>query len=263
MDQDRHHPVGLAAEPDLLRPHATHGHGVHRLEVTGVGDQVDLDVAAHSRVVGAGGALVVLHVARPQDAPGVDVLEAGEELPRRPVDDIEHDVQPAAMTHGDDHLLGLAPGGPAEALHQERDEGRQSLDGEALVADVPGLQQLLEGLGPDQVLEDVAGVELRRIGLHALRHPRSAVRIGDVHELGGQGAAVPGPGLLDTFALGGEVGVGLGLEAPEPVEIGLQIAPAAVGVEDSVVRHGTRAYRHACGGAVTGTVLPRRPRRKG
>ena len=53
----------------------------------------------------AGGAHVVLHVAAAQDAAGVDVFEFGEDLGGRSAEGVDHDVEAAAMAHGEDGAL--------------------------------------------------------------------------------------------------------------------------------------------------------------
>ena len=50
----------------------------------------------------AGGAHVVLDVAAAEDAARVDVFELGEDLGGRAADGVGHDVEAAAMRHGDD-----------------------------------------------------------------------------------------------------------------------------------------------------------------
>ena len=83
VEEDRHHlPPRVAAAPRLLGAHPADGDRIDRLEVAGVGDQVDRQLAAVAGAEGAGRAHVVLDVAGPHDAARIDVLEAGEDLGR-------------------------------------------------------------------------------------------------------------------------------------------------------------------------------------
>ncbi len=99
------------------------------------------------------------------------------------------------MRHADDHFLH--PGG-AGALDQVVEHGNHrvaALAGEALLADVLRAQVALQRLGGGQPLQDVLA-ELRRIRrpraqrLEALLDEALLRRIGHVHVLGAEGAAV-------------------------------------------------------------------------
>ena len=94
------------AKARLLGARATHRYGVHRFQVGGIRDHVNLHDRAVGRHVIAGGSQVILHIAAAQEAARVNVLEAREDILRRLAHDVDHHVQPAAMAHGQHHLLG-------------------------------------------------------------------------------------------------------------------------------------------------------------
>ena len=151
-----------------------------------------------------------------------------------------HDhVQPAAVAHRDHHLLGLVRGGALEHLVEAGEQRLHPLDREALGAEVAGLDELLEGLGAGEQVEDAPLVEARRLGLHALLDPAPALRIGDVHELDADGAAVVAAGVVGGRRVRAlEAGLGLGLDAVHGIEVRQQIAQPAVGVQGLLVQRG-------------------------
>ena len=57
--------------------------------------------------------------------------------------------------------------------------------------------------------------------------PAAAFRIGDVHELDADGAAINAPGLLRDFAFGRQFGVRLRPEKAERIEVRLEVSPVA------------------------------------
>src|SRR3989442_12522009 len=101
---------------------------------------------------------VVLDVATAQHAARIDVLEAGKNVGRRLVDDVRHDVDPAAMAHGQDPFGGAQPRSPFQDLVEHGDEGSIPLERKPFGAEIAGLQYLLEQDGPDKPLQDGSAV---------------------------------------------------------------------------------------------------------
>ena len=99
----------------------------------------------------AGGAHVVLDVAAAQVLRGIDVFELGEDLGGRAADGVGHDVEAAAMAHGEDGARDAVVGGGGEDLIEERDEDGEAFEGEALGAEVALLDDLLEEVGADEL----------------------------------------------------------------------------------------------------------------
>src|SRR5215469_5263978 len=90
----------------LLGAGSADGYRINRLQVAGIRDQMNVDLAAAARDILAGGAHVVLNVSRAQHAAWVDVLKSGEDLLRRTLGDVRNDVQTSAMAHTHDQLNG-------------------------------------------------------------------------------------------------------------------------------------------------------------
>ena len=122
------------------------------------------------------------------------------------------------MRHADHDLLHALGTGALHQFVHRRDEALAALEREALLADVLGVQVALEALGRGERVEDVdllLGAEARLAAdrLQALLPPALLGRLGDVHELRADGAAVGFAQRLQDLAqrllLGlGEVGVG-------------------------------------------------------
>ena len=98
----------------------------------------------------AGRAHVVLDVAATEDATRIDVLEAGEDFGGRAADDVGHDVETAAMAHGEDGGIDAESGTGCEHGVQKWDECGEAFQGKALCAEVAGLDGLLEDVGADE-----------------------------------------------------------------------------------------------------------------
>src|SRR5437879_12193465 len=101
---------------------------------------------------------VVLDVATAQHAARIDVLKAGKNVGRRLVDDVRHDVEPAAMAHRQDRFGGAQPRSPFQDLVEHGDEGSVALERKPFGAEIAGLQYLLEQVGPEQPPEDGSAV---------------------------------------------------------------------------------------------------------
>ncbi len=206
---------------------------------------MDADGAAVGEAEGTGGAAVVLHVARAHDAARIDVLEAGEELRIVDAHDVGHHVEATPVAHPQHRARRVVLGGGLEHGGEHRDESLEPFYGEALVAEVLRLQELLEDRGPHELIDQRPPIQLRGRGFHPLLNPGAALGIRDVHELGGERAAIGALRFGDPRAFAHELGMIRGRQAAEPVEIGFEIAPAAIGVEDrfrgGVLAHGDGA----------------------
>ena len=81
-------------------------------------------------------------------------------------------------------------GAGCEDAIEERNQNGEAFEREALGAEIARLDDLLEDVGADKLGEDVLLVGSGRRLLHALLQPLALLRAGNVHELGGDGAAV-------------------------------------------------------------------------
>jgi hypothetical protein len=262
--QEQGQDVGVLAVPDRVLPGPGHSldHGVHGLEVARVRGEVHRDPLPRVRDVGPRGPEVVLHVARALVGGRVALLELGEDLGERLADGVGEDVQAAPVGHAHHDLAHPDDGGVGEEAVEEGDERLPALEGEALVADVAGVEEPLEALGGDELLEDPPAalrVEGRIVagGLHVVLEPDFSLGVGDVHVLDADRSAVGFPEDLEDLAqrrpvpprerpgqelpvevpegevVGGgfEVGVG-GAAAVEGIEVGDEVPPHAVGVDE-------------------------------
>ena len=205
VQQDRHRdarvvcPVARAAI-GLVGPGHPLDHRVDRLEVARVGRERDLDRAG-SRLVGALGAEVVLHVARAAlDVGSNDLdrslsLELPDDLLVRHPDRVGEDVQASAVGHPDHDLTdtGCRPG--LERLVEHRDQDVEPFERELLLPEERAAQvplHLLDLAEPrvqaPLLLEHQRGSEAP--GLDRLAEPDALLVIGDVLDLVGDRAAI-------------------------------------------------------------------------
>ena len=197
VEQHRHDRVALVAAVDdvLLRARQAHDDRVDGLEVGRVGGQGDVDLAVAEHLdVTALGAQVVLHVTGAAGLRRVHVaLELGEDLRQGLADDVGQHVEAATVRHADDDLVEALTGRGVDGGVHQRDQRLGTLEGEALLADVLGLQEVLERLGGVELLQDVLLLGVRRAGLAALDavlQPLALVGVEDVGVLGADLEAV-------------------------------------------------------------------------
>ena len=184
VQQDGQHGEAVLALVDhvLLGADDALEHGVDRLQVRGVARQRDGDLGVPAERVAerAGGAEVVLDVAGALDGAGVDVaLELAEDLGVALAQHVGQHVQPAAVGHADRDLVQLVVGRGDQHLVQQRDDRLATLEAEALLADVLGLQEGLERLSGVEPAQDVLlllPVGLLRLELDPLLDPLRAPR---------------------------------------------------------------------------------------
>src|SRR5258705_6532939 len=117
---------------------------------------------AVGRGVFAGGSHVVFHVAAAEGAARVDVFEFCEDLGWGAADGVGHDVEAAAMRHGDERAGDSGCGGGGEYLIEKRNEDGEAFERKSLGAEVALLDYLLEEIGADELGEDVLLIWLWR-----------------------------------------------------------------------------------------------------
>ena len=212
---------------------------VDGLEVGRVRGQGDLDVVVAEHLgVDTFGAQVVLHVTGTTGGGGLDVaLELTEDGGVRLADDVRQDVEATTVGHTDDDLFEALLGSLVRGGVQHRDEGLGALEGEALLADVLGLEEVLESLGGVQLLQQVLllGVgQLLLTGLDVLLQPETLVLVEDVGVLG---ADLEGVGLAQGredltqghgLATGEATDVELTVQVPEGQAVALHVEVGVV-----------------------------------
>ena len=154
-----------------------------------------MNVAGRSFQV-CGEPLVVLHVPRaPQLLQVVVALEFDEQILGRLAEQVHQHVEPAPMRHPDDGLLDA--GAPSQ-LHELVEQGNQAvatLEREALLTDILGMQVALQALGRRQLPEDVllllgAEAVLDPLRLEIILQPQSFLGVRYVREFRADGVAV-------------------------------------------------------------------------
>jgi hypothetical protein len=96
------------------------------------------------------------------------------------------------------------------------------------------LQDLLEQVGADQPLENASAIDGWGVRFETLRNPMAARRVLEVHEVRADRPAINLSRLVGRFAGQEQFRMRLGLQEAERIEIGLEISPAAKGIEDAL-----------------------------
>ena len=94
--------AAVFGEALLIGAGAAHDDGVYGFEMAGVGGEMEMDGFAGGGEEVAGGSGVVFDVAAAEGAAGVYVFELGEDVAGGAVDGVDHDVEAAAVAHGED-----------------------------------------------------------------------------------------------------------------------------------------------------------------
>jgi hypothetical protein len=218
----------VSAVAILASAGAAHCHRVDGFEVAGVRDEMEGEARAIARGEAPGGADVVLDVASAEDAAGVDVFEFGEDVDGGLAEGVDHDAEATPMAHAHDGALRAEFGGAVEEPVEEGNECGHAFEGEALGAEIAGLDDLLEDVGAGEEVEDVILVYGRRGGFEALGEPFASISVGNMHELRADGAAIDAAGVRDVFVVEVELGDGQRAEVLcEWVELRLEVPPAA------------------------------------
>ena len=118
----------------LLGTSAADGDGIDGLEVAGVGDEMDVNFAATSCCVFAGGAHVIFHVAGAENTAGVDVFESGKDFLSRPPGYMGHDVEAPPVAHSHHEFDRAEARSGVENFIDQRNESGDAFEGETLAA---------------------------------------------------------------------------------------------------------------------------------
>ena len=229
MQQQGHHLGAVAvAMLHLLGAHLADDDRIDRFQVRRIGGQRQVDGVAVELPV-AGGAQMILDVPR-----AADVLRMGRaaaELVEDRLVGLAHEVgqhvEPAAVRHAEHHLLQAQLAATLQDLLQPGDHRLGPFQAEALGARVLLIEELLEGLGRRQTLQDRAlarhreGRAVQGLVLDALLDPTLLIRILDVHELDADGSAVDDAADLDDFMQGRDFPAQDAVDEDRAVQVGL------------------------------------------
>ena len=183
----------LLAVDVLLSADNTLEHGVSGFEVRGVSGHVHLGLLAGIGGEDALGAEVVLHVTRTALVGSGGSGELTEDLSVGLARDVGQHVQTTAVCHTDGNALQILVGCLVKNGIQQRNQGFATLEGESFLAQVLGLQEVLECLGLNQLREHAQllfAVGLGRTVLQTLLEPCAHLGVFGVHVLDREGTRV-------------------------------------------------------------------------
>ena len=203
MDHDRQYPIaGPIPAPILTGTHRAHHHRVDDFQMRGIEGQREVDTPVFDLQIG-GKAQMVFYVARAATAPLVLALELLEELLGRLAEDIDQHVQTTSVGHAYDDFLDVPRRRLANQIVELGNQGIRPLQRKTLLADVAGMQILLDTFGCGELHQDVAPLSVREhplavAPLQALLYPALLPGIGDMHVFRTYGVGIhPADDLVD------------------------------------------------------------------
>src|SRR5579872_210418 len=143
------------------------------------------------------------------------------------------DVEASAVAHAHDKLDCTQPRTGVENFIDQRDQGRDSLEREALAAEITLLHDVLKDVSTDEEIENPLLIFLRRLRLHAFEDPTPPLGSVEVVDLNADGARVDVAGLVGVFAVSFEFGSRTGPEESKGIEVAFEIPELTVGREDA------------------------------
>ena len=204
---------------------------------------------------------MILHVARAQNAARVHIFKAREHFVERAAGNVRHHVQPPAVAHGQNALGGPFCASSVENFIEQRNQRGNAFEGITLRANITRLQDLLEQVGADQPLENASAIDGGGVRFETLGNPTAARRVLEVHEVRADRPAINLSRLVGRFAGHDQLWMRLGLQEAERIEIGLEISPAAKGIEDALALFARYAANLNCATVCHGnSILPQRVR---
>ena len=265
VNQD-HHAVlaGLVRGPVLPGPHAADRHWIHKLQMARVEAEREVHAPAVGGTIVGGVAEVILHVATADVQLRIHVGKLAEDPLRTLSHDVREHVETAAMRHRQHDVADILRSRPLDRHLHQRDQTLRSLEREALGAEKPLLNELLEDRRGGHLPVDpqlLLAVELDAVftPLHPHLQPLPHPQVVHVHELHADRPAVGVAEPLDDLPqrhrlrpldrVGGErpIHVGFGevvelrieLRQPRPrpaqrIDLGHQVAAHAVGPHELV-----------------------------
>ena len=181
---------------------------------------------------------MILDVAAAEHAPRLGILESGEDIGWILADDVDDDVQPAAMAHPEHDLDGTGVGGADQDFVEQRDQRDGAFERKALRPRITCMKHVLEDFG-SEINASRTRSESNAGGSASSRSwiQRRLSRIWNVHELCADRAAIA---TVERTAPCGADAVEFSnrsrFEAPKRIQVGLEIAPASERVENPLAR---------------------------
>jgi len=201
---------------------------------------VDVNFGSPASDVLSGRAHVVLDVATAEHAARVDILETGKDLFRRPPGNMHDHVQASAVAHAHHQFDGSTLASLVEDFIYQRKQRGDALERETLGAEVALLEHLFKNISTDEQIKSALLIDGLQLAFHAFLNPPSPLQIRNVHEFDADGPAIGPPGFAGKFAVQLQFWLRLWPQEAERIEVGLQITPAAEGIENPLAFRGTR-----------------------
>jgi hypothetical protein len=148
---------------------------------------------------------VVLHVSVALDVVGQKAaLELGEDVAVGLVQHVGEHVEPTAMRHAHDDLLNAEVARAFDEGVEQRHQRLAALQGESLLANELGVQELLEKRCRRHLAKELDALSVRKLGgvqcrFDLLLEPSAQLFLRDVHVLDAQRAAVGGAQPVDEL----------------------------------------------------------------
>ena len=209
--------TGAVAAAALAGTHRAFDDRIDDLQVGGVKAQNQVDAAARGLHVG-GEAHVVLDVPSLVAHVGDAALEFVKESLGWLAQEVDEDIESAAMGHANDDLLDtLAPGALDQLIHQG-DHGLATFQRKAFLANIAGVEITFQTLRRRQQGQQPAAIlglqfRLSPVAFQPLLNPAFFLNAGDVHVLRAHGPAVnlpqEGDNIAQAHAVGGVEGAGM------------------------------------------------------
>ena len=130
---------------------------------------------------------------------------------------MDDNVQPSAMAHAHHQFHCAALAGNVQNLIDRRQQRGVAFERKPLVAEIALLQRLFEQVGAHQQIQRALLVDCGWLGFDAFLNPAPPLRVGDVHELHADAAAIDAARLTRPFVVDFEVRMRLGRQQAERI----------------------------------------------
>ncbi len=197
MQQDRQDAGALGVVfLALLGADLAQNHGVHGLQMAGIGSQRQMHFVVVKFTVGAG-AKMVFHITRAFDISWLET--AALKLVENGAVGFAHHIgkhaKAAAMRHADDDFFHPKCTTALDDLFHRRDQSLAAIKAEPFGAHIFDMQEFLETLGFDQLVQNgftaiLGKQDFLAVAFDPFLQPTGFFRVGDVHILQREGATI-------------------------------------------------------------------------
>src|ERR1700676_132785 len=171
---------------------------------------MDMNLLSAASDVFAGRAHVIFHVAGTKHASRIHIFEFREHLFGGTSSQMNHEIQTPPMAHTHYQFNRAALSRNIENFIHRRQKRCVAFERESLVTEITRLQSLLKQVSTYQKFKCALLVDRWRLSLDALLNPAPALRVGDMHKLHANAAAIKAPRFASPFIVDLKVGMRLG-----------------------------------------------------